>query len=78
MTNNRRIILRHTAGSYPGLRQIVGLWEAETELPDRLAPFWVVMEGVPVRQCRGMRLASTDRYVLFQEWPLEGAGEGLA
>lgn len=74
----RRIVFRHTAGPYPGLRQITaiatdtsimylhsGVVRAhEGPLPDKLAahPMWP--DG---RMARGMRLKSTDTYVLYQE-----------
>jgi hypothetical protein len=74
----RRIVYIHTAGPYAGLRQILGLSAPEGVLflhtgelrahsgppPDVLAPIAMPPDG---RISAGMRLKSTDRYVLYQE-----------
>lgn len=79
----RRVVYRHTAGPYPGLRQIMGLADARTVvflhsgeartleagMPDRMAAVAMWPDG---RASKGMRLKSTDRYVLYQESPVEG------
>lgn len=73
MPADRRIILRHTAGPYPGLHCIAGLFSAQDaeqgRIPEMLpahpappAPAWP--DG---RLTRWLRLASTDRYVLYVE-----------
>ena len=75
----RRIVYRHTAGPYPGLRQILAL-EGEQQLlylhtgdmrildagplPDRLAPVALWPDG---RLSKAMRLKTTDTYVVYQE-----------
>jgi hypothetical protein len=60
----RRVILRHTAGPYPGLRQILGVVEGVGELPDILRDIVIRPSGRPAT---AMRLRSTRRYVLYQE-----------
>lgn len=83
----RRVVYRHTAGPYPGLRQIVGLMTPEgvqflhTNPPfgrafgpdgkgDRLEPIPMWPDG---RLSAGLRLKTTDRWVMYQESPLEVA-----
>lgn len=69
MDTIRRIVLRHTAGPYPGLRQIVGVIDKVGELPDILpAPSEPPANLWPDdREARALRMKSTDRYVLYQE-----------
>jgi hypothetical protein len=69
MPNIRRLVLRHTAGPYAGLRQIIGLTDkAPGELPDILpGPGEVGVLWPDNRPARALRLLSTDRYVLYQE-----------
>lgn len=69
MSNIRRIVLRHTAGPYAGLRQIVGYFEEDVELPEVIpahpqgpAPLWP--DG---RLAKAMRLKSNNRYVEYVE-----------
>jgi hypothetical protein len=64
MNQERRIILRHTAGSHPGLRQIVGLTSTLGELPEVLKP--IIIAG---REASARRLKSTNRYVAYVEAP---------
>lgn len=68
-TNIRRIVLRHTAGPYAGLRQIIGCFGGDVEIPEVIpahpqgpAPLWP--DG---RLAKALRLKSTDRYVLYTE-----------
>lgn len=69
----RRIVLRHTAGPYAGLRQIIGVFTAEDaelgRIPEVIpahpagpAPLWP--DG---RLAKALRLKATDRYVLYTE-----------
>jgi hypothetical protein len=77
----RRIVYRHTRGAYPGLRQILALASEEDNslrylhtgevrrlevgpLPDRLAAVQLPFDG---RIGRGMRLKTSDKYVVYQE-----------
>lgn len=72
-SNIRRIVLRHTAGPYPGLRQIIGLFTAEDadlgRIPEVIpahpqgpAPLWP--DG---RLAKALKLKTTDRYVVYTE-----------
>ena len=84
----RRIVYRHTAGPYPGLRQILAVASNEYldylhtrerrsldpgPLPDMLAPVPMWPDG---RMSKGMRLKSTDTYVLYQEHLMSKVDEG--
>jgi hypothetical protein len=77
----RRIVYRHTRGDYAGLRQILALADEDTNLltylhtgearmlergplPDKLAPVALPFDG---RIGRGMRLKTSDKYVMYQE-----------
>jgi hypothetical protein len=73
----RRIVLQHTAGPYPGLRQIIGTFTADNaelgQIPDIIpahpqpaAPMWP--DG---RLAKALRLKSTERYVLYVEQKAE-------
>lgn len=78
----RRLVYRHTAGPYAGLDQIVGyvnethfvyLLQREARphtgpVPDKLKAIPMFPDG---RMAKGMRLKTTDRYVLYQEVPCE-------
>lgn len=69
MPTIRRIVVRHTAGPYAGLRQILGVTDSEPgELPDILpGPGEVAPMFPDNRPARALRLKSTNRYVLYQE-----------
>jgi hypothetical protein len=73
ISNIRRIVLRHTAGPYAGLRQIIGVFSADDAEMGRIpevipaypqgpAPLWP--DG---RLAKALRIKATDRYVLYQE-----------
>jgi hypothetical protein len=73
----RRVVIVHTAGPYPGLRQIIGLIPLSDAAP---APEVLPPPGTGMamalwpdqRGARALRLRSTERYVLYQERPVEG------
>ena len=69
----RRVVLCHTAGPYPGLRQIIGVFTADDAAmgripevlpahPQEAARLWP--DG---RLAKALRLHSTDRYVMYTE-----------
>lgn len=80
LLKTRRVVYVHTAGPYPGLRQILGLisddgvqflhtgefrpFTPQSGTGDVLAAVQMCPDG---RWSKGMRLRSTDRYALFQE-----------
>jgi hypothetical protein len=70
MNTIRRVILRHTGGPYPGLRQILGTVEG-AEVPGRLESgngqvlaFWP-----DFRTGAAVLVAAEQRYVTYQEVP---------
>ena len=81
----RRIVYRHTAGPYVGLRQILGVEVRKTlQGPGHLlllhigewmaldpGPMPDVIQPIPLfpdmRMAKGMRLRTSDKYVLYQE-----------
>lgn len=65
----RRIVLAHTAGPYPGLRQILGVFNAHDSVPDILPAYPAPAISLPPdgRLGKALRLRSNDKYVLYQE-----------
>lgn len=60
----RRLCVRHTAGPYPGLTQIIGLVKTDKPLPEMLTGVAMSPDG---RKAKVMRLRTTDKYALYQE-----------
>lgn len=74
----RRLIYRHTRGSWAGIDQIVGIATPrgffflttrevkghEGPAPDKMSVTQMMPDG---REAKGLRLKSTDRYVMYQE-----------
>lgn len=82
----RRVVFRHTAGPYPGLAQILGLMSDDGVgfiHTGEYRPFTPnsgtgdILAAIPMppdgRWSKGMRLKSTDRYVLYQESLVQAA-----
>lgn len=77
----RRLVVRHTAGPYPGLRQIIGLVKdagVEYFHTGQFRPWGGAGNGDVLNQVQLwpegrlanlMRLRGDDRYVLYQERP---------
>lgn len=73
MTTIRRVVLRHTAGPYPGLCQIVGVFSADDAEQGRIPDILPAHPSPPMalwpdgRLTKALRLKSTPTYVLYQE-----------
>lgn len=69
MTTIRRVILRHTGGPYPGLRQILGT--VEGLVPGRLesSDGQVLAFWPDFRTGSAVLVAAERRYVAYQEVP---------
>lgn len=69
----RRIVIQHTAGPYPGLRQIVGVFTAQDSEQGRIPDVLPAYPAAPQplwpdgRLARALRLKSTETYVLYTE-----------
>lgn len=83
MTTIRRVVLLHTAGPYPGLRQIIGLFEGADTAP---SPEVLPAPGTGMaltmwpdgRHARALRLKATPKFVLYQERPVEAPAKAVA
>lgn len=77
-------MLRHTAGPYPGLRQICGSFSLEDTEGGRIPDILPAYPSPPMalwpdgRLAKALRLKSTDRYVLYQEQAPEARQEAPA
>lgn len=80
----RRIVVRHTAGPYPGLRQIIGTFTAEDAEQGRIPDVLPSYPNPPGRLapdnrlCRLLRLQSTDRAVWYVEQGVEAVAGPVA
>jgi hypothetical protein len=73
----RRVVLVHTAGPYPGLRQILGLTPDFVDsagcLPEVLPQHPAPAVALPPdgRFGKALRVHSNDKYVVYAEKPVE-------